>query len=541
MGKNSIKRWLAVFLSACLTFAACTPPAKGESLPAPDVRTDHARTSYEIFVGSFADSNGDGIGDLNGIRQKLDYLNDGEYGKGDDLEVTALWLTPVFPSPTYHKYDATDYYAIDPAFGTEEDYVALIEDCHARGMEVYMDLAVNHTSSEHPWFTQAADYLASLPDGQEPEASVCKYVDWYHFSREQQAGYEPLGDTGWYYEARFWGGMPDLNLDNPDVREEIRYICDYWLYRGVDGFRLDAVTSYYTDDQAASIEFLSWMRGTVDSIKPGTYLVAECWSAKETVARYYASGVDSFFDFAFAGADGLIASVTRGNRRASAWAEAVQEAEALYAAGNPAFIDAPFYTNHDMARSAGYYSGDDGTKVKFAQALNLLMSGNAFLYYGEEIGMKGSGKDENFRAPMLWTSTGSDAAMTAGPPYMDKVTHKFPGVSEQLADEASILNFVRKVIRARNSLPAIAGGRSEAVDTGSEAAGLIRREDGQTPVLILVNDTDASVRVNLTGQILPYRELAFSLHTGEKAASISGSTVTVPAYGIAILTGEKGE
>ena len=163
-------------------------------------------TTYEIFVYSFCDSDGDGIGDINGIRSKLDYI--------EDLGFDAIWLTPVHPSPTYHKYDVTDYFTIDPVFGTLEDYEALIAECHERGIKVIMDMVLNHTSTEHGWFKEASDYLRELPDDWEPDPSYCQYFDYYNFSRESKEGYAPLEGTNWYYEARFWSGMPDLNLSS---------------------------------------------------------------------------------------------------------------------------------------------------------------------------------------------------------------------------------------------------------------------------------------------------------------------------------------
>ncbi len=172
----------------------------------PAARDDDYRTTYEIFVYSFCDSDGDGIGDLNGIRSKLDYIS--------DMGFDQIWLTPVQPSDTYHKYDVDDYRAIDPAFGTMEDYEALLQECHERGIRVLMDLVLNHTSDTHAWFQAASDYLHELPPDWEPSEEYCPYFGYYNFSRTQQDGYAPLEGTNWYYEARFWSEMPDLNLGN---------------------------------------------------------------------------------------------------------------------------------------------------------------------------------------------------------------------------------------------------------------------------------------------------------------------------------------
>ena len=364
---------------------------------------DNYRTTYEIFVYSFCDSNGDGIGDLNGIRSKLDYI--------EDLGFDAIWLTPVHPSSTYHKYDVDDYYEIDPAFGTMEDYEALLKECHERGIRVYMDLVLNHTSEDNAWFKAASDYLHELSSGAEPDVSECKYFDYYNFSRESSGGYAPLDGTDWYYEARFWSEMPDLNLSSEAVRGEIRDILAFWLGKGVDGFRLDAVTYYIYADPEANVEFLRFLTEAGRSIRPDCYFVGEAWTDRNTIAQLYGSGIDSLFDFPFSGNEGFIANIINGTYKASDYVKGMLLAQEAYSSANPDYVDAPFYTNHDMARSAGYYAADDGPVTKMAYAMSLFMTGNSFVYYGEEIGMKGAGKDENKRAPMYWSDDPDDPDM----------------------------------------------------------------------------------------------------------------------------------
>ena len=136
------------------------------------------------------------------------------------------------PSTTYHKYDVTDYCDIDPEYGTMDDFKNLIAVCHERGINVIIDLVMNHTSSQHEWFKTAADYLKNLPEGAEPDASECPYVDYYNFSKEMQGGYSKLDGTDWYYEAQFWSEMPDLNLGSQAVRDEFDKIVDFWLIWG---------------------------------------------------------------------------------------------------------------------------------------------------------------------------------------------------------------------------------------------------------------------------------------------------------------------
>lgn len=417
---------------------------------------DNYRTTYEIFVSSFCDSNGDGTGDLNGIRSKLDHIA--------DLGFDAIWLTPVHPSATYHKYDVDDYYAIDPSFGTMEDYEALLKDCHDRGIRVYMDLVLNHTSDENAWFRAASDYLHELPSGWEPDTSYCRYYDYYNFSREALDGYNHLDGTEWYYEAGFWSEMPDLNLNSEAVRTEIRDIMAFWLGKGVDGFRLDAVTAYYKNDTYANTEFLRFLKETANSIDPDCCFVGEAWTDRDTIAELYTGGIDSLFDFPFAGEGGLIANTLNGGCRASDFVEEMVRSEEIYSSANQEYVGAPFYTNHDMDRSADYYPEDNGPVTKMAYAMNLFMTGNAFVYYGEELGMSGAGRDENRRTPMYWSDDPTDPDMCAGPPGMDEVPMKFPPLADQIKDKQSIYNWFKEVIRVRNTYPAIARGITEKAD-----------------------------------------------------------------------------
>ena len=213
---------------------------------------DHYENWYEIFVYSFQDSNGDGIGDLNGVRSRLDYI--------EEMGYTGLWLMPIMPSPSYHKYDVTDYYDIDPQYGTLEDFRALVQACHERKMKLIIDMPFNHSSSQHPFFVDACKALIN--------GSESIYTDYYCFSQQTGQKQVPVGESGWYYEEQFSGGqMPDLNLDSEAVREEIRQIFEFWLIDvGVDGFRLDAVTSYYAADTAQNVDFLRWLKGLAEEL-----------------------------------------------------------------------------------------------------------------------------------------------------------------------------------------------------------------------------------------------------------------------------------
>lgn len=501
-----------------------------------DKEEGNCRTGYEIFVRSFYDSNGDGIGDLAGVEEKLPYI-------ADTMGFDEIWLMPICPSPSYHKYDVTDYEDVDSEYGTLADYESLVKGCHERGVTVLNDLVLNHTSSEHPWFLAAQKYLESLPAGEEPDPSVCPYVDYYNFSDTAQDGYAALPGTDWFYEARFSDSMPDLNLDSEAVRGEISDIVRFWLNEGADGFRLDAVTSYYTESAEKTIAFLTWLNDTVKEIKPDAYLVGEAWTDQKTYASYYASGVDSFFDFAFSGSEGDVAKLARGKLSALTFGQAMEDEEALYASVNPDYVNAPFYTNHDMARSAGYFTQDaDGSKTKFAGALNLLQQGNAFVYYGEELGMKGSGKDENKRAPMYWSADADEAGMCDPPPGMDSFDMKFPSEEEQAEDPLSIRNYFQAAVRIRNAFGALRSGDTKVFSDLSDHDVLVfSRTDADhstTPVLVAVNAGDEETQVDLAGEGAFFDTLSAVLTVDAQEVDLSGTVLTLPAHAMAFLTGQ---
>ena len=502
-----------------------------------NVIDDNYRTYYEMFVYSFYDSDGDGIGDLNGAIQKLDYLNDGDDSTDTDLGINGIWLMPIMPSTTYHKYDVTDYCNIDAEYGTLDDFKAFIDACHERGINVTIDLIMNHSSSQHEWFQTAYKYIQSLPEGAEPDLNECPYVDYYHFSKEKGSGYYAVSGTEWYYEGQFWSEMPDLNLGNEAVRAEFEAIVDFWLELGVDDFRLDAAKEYYTGADEKNIEVLTWFNDMVKSKKEDTFIVAEVWNDMSVYTKYYASGV-SCFDFSFADSTGVIANTIKraGSADASSYGRQIAALQDVLVAQNPDYIDAPFYTNHDMARGAGYYSGDySPNQTKMGQAMNLLMSGSAFLYYGEELGMKGSGKDENKRAPMYWSMDSSAEGMCNGPKDMDNVKMKYESLEEQQEDGNSIYHFVKQTIALRNQYPAIARGTAVFEEAISDENICVLRKTYEEEEVILVfniSETAQTVDVSAAGENL---SIGGVLLTGTEAAALDGTTLSMPAYSVVVL------
>ena len=501
-------RLFCLLLSLVLLLGLC--PAAAASAP----ESGPPDAWYEIFVRSFCDSDEDGLGDLNGVRQKLDYVA--------SLGCGGIWLMPIMPSPSYHKYDVTDYYAVDPEYGTLEDLRALLEEAHARGLRVILDLPLNHCSDRHPWFLSAADG---------PDAP---YRGWFNWSDGPQNGYSER--NGAWYESRFVADMPDLNLDEPAVREEFASILRFWLEEiGADGFRLDAVTSYYTGDAERCIAFLNWLADTAHAIRPDCFLVAEAWADLDTIARYSASRVDSFFCFPVSQAEGYIAKVlARANRHPGrSYGEYTALLEETLPAGT---IPAPFTENHDTGRTVGFTGRSAPDKTKMAGGLLCLMRGAVFLYYGQEIGMVGSGPDPNKRIGMLWTD---EASVTLPPPGVTSVEYAFPSVAEQEADPASPLSYYRQALALRARFPAIARGTSAVLPCGDEKLCLIRRDyEGET-LLLAVNPSASPVQLEPEGEAAAFRTLAASLCTDPEAAVDfrPGETgLYMPPYSIAILT-----
>lgn len=490
---------------------------------------DNYRTFYEIFVYSFCDSDGNGIGDLKGVTSKLDYLQ--------TLGIRGIWLMPIHPSTSYHKYNVSDYYAIDPDYGTMADFEELIAECEKRDIHVIIDLVVNHTGSEHVWFKEAVSYLQNLPAGTEPSAEECKYLDYYFFSQEPSGnGSRPVEGTDWYYEGMFDYTMPDINLGSEATREEIKNIMQFWIDKGVAGFRLDAAKEFYSNSVDKNVEVLSWIQQTATSMKPDCYLVAEVWENFNMISQYYESGITSIFNFAFGNSDGKITKVLQGAGNESVvttYATALQKADTAYRASNPAYIDAPFLSNHDVGRIAGF-AGRDENKMKLAAAMNLFMGGSAFIYYGEEIGMTGSGNDPSKRAPMYWNKARDNG--TTNPPPECELPEEYPlgSLEEQMHDDTSLWNYYRKAIAIRNALPQIARGIPTAeTDLNKGCVSAFRKTWEDKSCIILMNIAGEDTAMDLSGY--ENWKLAASLSADGGKITCKGNTLKLPAWGVAVL------
>jgi alpha-amylase len=465
---------------AALGAALCAAPLAAQyGQPAAWTR---GATCYEVFVRSFQDSNGDGVGDLNGLIQKLDYINDGDPDSRHDLGAQCIWLMPIAESPSYHGYDVVDYYTVDREYGTNDDFRRLMAEAHRRGIHVLVDMVLNHSSSEHPWFLDAA----RNPDS--------PYRDWYLFSAQHPGVRNPWGSDNWhrspyrdeFYFALFWSGMPDLNVENPEVVAETKRIATFWLdSMGVDGFRLDAIKHLVEAERGRLVEhqpgthvFLRDWSAHVRGVKPDAYTVGEVWDSIGAILPYYPDQLTSHFMFQLS--DDILESVRTGNAvRLLGGYLRLQDTL-------PGYRYSPFLRNHDQSRTMTVLEGDE-RKARMASALLLTLPGLPFVYYGEEIGIAGDKPDENLRTPMHW-SAGAGGGFTTGTPWRapqaDWATRT---VEAQDADPASLLNLHRRLIHLRAQHPALATGRLVPLTASSGAVAAFARREGDRAVLVVAN------------------------------------------------------
>ncbi len=530
--KKLISFLLAIsMLTGMLMFTSCDKDTDndGEENKKEDslnIIDDNYRNWYEIFVYSFYDSNNDGVGDLQGVISKLDYIK--------DMGFNGIWLMPIHPSPTYHKYDVRDYYAIDPEYGTLEDLKQLVEEAHKRGINVILDLVVNHTASNHPWFIEATEYIRA--NG----SAGGEYGDYYNFSATNPGmGYSKIDGSSYYYEARFWSGMPDLNLDSEKVRTEIVNIMKYWMNDyGVDGFRLDAVTSYYTGNVPKNVEFLNWLNTEAKKINPDAYLVGEAWEGTDNqINKYYESGVDSFFLFTGAMAEGQIASTVRfqSGQMLGNWMVKLQS---TYTKG----ILAPFLANHDNMRPGSFMADEES--LKMAAGILATMNGSMFVYYGEEIGMiskNGANSDPAKRIAMKWEEKfihpGYCITSPEGTP-VDKNSYYYPSVAEQLSDGSSILNYYKAAIKLRNMFPSIARGEVENIPIEDNSYICVIRKTYKDEKITIVYNLDLfEQKLAIDSSLLGSGKLVGELYAskGGAKAEYKDGTLTLPPYSIVIF------
>jgi glycosidase len=538
-----VHRICGLSLLAALIVASA-PPALAEPAPAARAATDPAgrlgwadgAVCYEIFVRSFADSDSDGIGDLRGLTQRLDYLNDGNPNGGYDLGVDAIWLMPIFRSPSYHGYDVTDYEHVNPDYGTEADFDRLLSEAHRRGIKVILDLPLNHTSAGHAWFREAA------ADSKSPRR------DWYVWSDSDLAWSQPWNPSNvtWHkagkahYYGLFRSSMPDLNFRTPAVRSEMERVADLWLKRGVDGFRLDATRHLIEtglgagqSDTGETHAYLREFAAHVRRVKPEALLVGENWTDTQTIATYFGRAdsvarVDELpCNFNFPLADAIVEGIRTGDARPAA--SVLREMKRVYPHG---VIDAPFLTNHDMQRVATQLGGSR-ERLRSAVVTLLTLPGAPVLYYGEEIGLRnGPGDDDrDKRTPMAWDGS-PGGGFTAGTPWQPFAPDmEETNVAAQMKNPISLFGRYRGLIRVRRGYAALRTGD----------LGLLTSVDRSTPVLAFTRTSGAErmlVVHNLGGaaatagpyaiDVKSFTPVVLDLGVGTPKATSRGVSILLP-------------
>ncbi|HMG92087.1 MAG TPA: alpha-amylase family glycosyl hydrolase [Chryseolinea sp.] len=439
---------------------------------------------YEVFVRSFYDSNGDGIGDFNGLTQKLDYLNDGDPSTETDLGVTALWLMPIHPSPSYHGYDVTDYRDVNPYYGTMTEFKHFLDEAHKRGIKVIIDFVINHTSDQHPWFVNSSS------------GTNAEKRSWYIWNSSNPGDNGPWGQTVWhqrnnaYFFGLFNGGMPDLNHRNKNVYSEIQDIVRFWHDDiGVDGFRVDVAGGLIEEGQAQvnTQSTLDWWRKFYSfqkNMDPAFMTVGEVWSSTSVVSPFSDQRLDYCFEFDLSYA--IVGAVRSGNSDGL-----IAKMEEVLGAYNELQYGT-FLTNHDQNRVIEEFELNVD-KAKLAAGILLSLPGVPYMYYGEEVAMRGVKPDESIRRPMQWTS-GAQAGFTTGSPWLPpQPNYTEFNVADLQQEPTSVWNHYRKLIKCRLNNLALKQGNYERVGSNSSVIYTFLR----------IKDNDAVLAIhNISGNLM---------------------------------------
>lgn len=533
---------LGAFPAQAAQPAPLAPPAKAVAKPQP--WWTHA-VIYEIYPRSFQDTNGDGIGDLNGVTRRLDYLK--------ELGVDAIWLTPFYPSPNADfGYDVSDYTAVAPEYGTMADWDRLTREARKRGIRVLVDLVLNHSSDQHPWFRESRSSRSNpkrdwyiwhdpAPDGGPP-------TNWQSIFGGSTWEYD--NPTGQYYYHIFLKEQPDLNWANPGLQKAMHDVARFWLNHGASGFRLDA-TPYlfedtnwpqdpdvksgapvglkpYNSNLPATRAALRGLRKVVDSFPGERVLLGEnAISSIADLRKVYGAKGDEInlpMDFLYKDVAGL---------NASAFKARIDEAELKLDGLPPVF----HFSNHDTPRQWGRF-GDGRHNDRIARitsAMTLTLRGTALMYYGEEIGMPDLTPDElrgiplgpkrkvadnrdPERSPMQW-SAGKGAGFTTGEPWLPVGRSAASvNVEDQRADKGSLYHWYARLLQLRKANAAMRSGAYIPLESGNaQVLAYARRDAAGNGVLVLLN---------MSGQ--------------PQTLSISGWPDRVPVWGGMLMSSEPG-
>jgi glycosidase len=490
--------------AASLALSCAKPPVEAGRLAGDQNQWWRDGVCYEIFARSFADSDGDGIGDLRGLASRLDYINDGNPRSTTDLGANCIWLMPISRSVSYHGYDVSDYYHVDPHYGTDEDFRHLVREAHRRGIHVIVDFVPNHSSNQNAWFQSALRGPGS------------PYRDWYRWSPTKPDQQGPWGQVAWhkspvrdeYYYGVFWHGMPDLNYQAPAVLAEMKNVTRHWLTdMGADGFRFDAIP--YLVEEGGELKH---SRGTHDVLRqlgdairresPSSFTIGEMADGSaEILAHYYPDQLDAYF--AFDVASGTLEAARTGT--AEPFLSAVREANQRFPEGRWS----PFLSNHDQPRVMTVLAGDRA-RARIAASAMLTLPGLPFVYYGEEIGMTGTKPDEQIRTPMQWSGE-RGAGFTTGTPWESPQPDWIStNVRAQDSDAGSLLNHYRRLIHLRNEHPALSSGYLTVGWASDKGVAAFLRTSASETIVVALNFGSHPVRgadVTLTpaGAVTPMR------------------------------------
>ncbi len=460
-------------------------------------------TLYQIFVRSFYDSNGDGIGDLQGIIAKLDYLR--------DLGIGAIWLTPIFASPSYHGYDTIDYYKIQPEFGTEADLRELVKQAHARNIRVILDYVVAHTSNEHPFFKDAFGNPQS------------QYADWYRWRDAAHTSYESFASTT---------SMPTLNHDNPAVAKYLIDVAKYWMQTGIDGYRADYVLN-------VPHAFWKQWRAELKAINPDILLLAEAWTNGVGIKPYYADEFDAAFDFPLYGDiegsnNSVGDSILLGVRAPSSLDGSIMLLPRLYP---PGAQRVEFLNNHDTNRVMSE-AQQSVPRAKLGATLLLTIPGTPMIYYGEEIGMRGvkGADDKPRREPMDWYASETGKGMTNWFKPADRNNKPNDGISveEQVSQPGSLLEHYRALVALRNANSALRTGAWEKIATPDDTTYAYLRRDATGAFVVTLNfaNQPATLALDLGATSLPDGAYQATDRLSQSKVHLAGLTLNIQLAGL---------
>lgn len=489
---------------------------KTKKIPNSFNKADNYENIYQVFVRSYADSNNDGIGDFKGLEQKLDYIK--------DLGFTAIWLMPIHPSPSYHGYDVTDYYNVNSDYGTLADFKSLTAKAKSMDIDIYIDFVVNHSSNEHEWFKQAVK-------GVEP------YKDYYVFSKTSSNSYWHGAGNGSYYYGYFSGSMPDLNLKNQKVIEEIKKIAAFWIEQGVTGFRLDGALHYLRPDEYNSkaaiytnaVTIIGELQEYCKSIYPNFNMIVEAWDKHYEYSKTFradASPID--FDMSSLILNAAISETYGG------FFYQFKTMFDEYAEYDVDYCPVPFLMNHDMDRlasKAGFANNINAQRL--AAEILLALPGSPIVYYGEEIGMKGiraAGKNNQYDETVRLPYVSGDSTMTKWVQDYNNYNN-IVSAKDQLNDEASLLNTYKKLLNLRKNNIALKYGNSFTEVTTNTNKSLICYTrtvtyNNKTQTILVIHNISNSSQIlpTIKGDLLYATEKSTSLEGLEK---ISGKSTLI--------------